>query len=574
VASSPEAGAEGEAPPGAEAPGTRPVHDVLVSIPLRHRLSTKLFGMAAALTLAALAALWLAERRIQHDLLGSTERATALLAEAIQASTEDTMLGAGSAHAYDHLGRIAALEGVEQVRVLDKSGRIVFSTAGGGGGRGNVVAKDAPACRACHAGSHPLSRARAEDRAQIVSGPEGRTLALTSPIYNARSCSTAACHVHPPGRQLLGLLEIGVSLKPLEANVLAFRQGFVALLAAAVVVLAGLLYLFGRAEVVEPVAALVEGTRRVARDELDVEIRVQTKGEMGLLALSFNDMTRSLRRLEDEVAVLMANLEEQVESRSAELRAAHAQLVRTEKLSSLGKLSASIAHEINNPLAGILTFAKLVSRTLAEGPPDDARRAVLQKNLSLVERETQRCSAIVRNLLDFARERPITAKASDANAAVQEALALIAKHFAIQGVTLVRVLTEVPPVLADFGQLRQAFVNVAMNACEAMEAGGTLRIETRLGGRGVEVVFADTGPGIPPERLEKIFDPFFTTKEKGTGLGLSVVYGIVERHGGAIHVDSLVGEGTTFTLELPLAPDEPALDELAPAADGGRIALS
>jgi len=576
VESPPEAGAGCEVP-AYDAPGARPVHDVLVSIPLRHRLSTKLFGMAAALALAALGALWLAERRIQHDLLASTERSTALLAEAIQASTEDAMLGARSAHAYAHLGRIAALEGVEQVRVLDKQGRIVYSTAPGEPGR--VLEKGAGACAACHAGSQPLSRASIPERAQVLDGPRGRTLSLTSPIYNGRSCSTAECHVHPPGRQLLGLLEIGVSLKPLEANVLAFRKGFVALLAAAVVVLAGLLYLFGRAEVVEPVAALVEGTRRVARDELDVEIRVETKGEMGLLAGSFNDMTRSLRRLEDELAILMANLEEQVEARSAELRAAHAQLVRTEKLSSLGKLSASIAHEINNPLAGILTFAKLVSRTLAEGPPDDARRAVLQKNLGLVEREAQRCSAIVKNLLDFARERPITPKASDVNAAVQEALALIAKHFAIQGVTLVRALGAVPPALADFGQLRQAFVNVAMNACEAMEDGGTLRVESRPGGRGVEVVFADTGPGIPPERLQKIFDPFFTTKEKGTGLGLSVVYGIVERHGGAIHVDSEVGRGTTFTFELPLAPAEVSGAEVPSRPDGaapdaGRLAAS
>jgi two-component system NtrC family sensor kinase len=549
--------------PGAEAPGARPVHDVLVAIPLRHRLSTKLLGMAAVLALAALAALWLAERRIQDDLVAGTERSTALLAEAIQASTEEAMLGARAAHAYDHLRRIAALQGVEKVRVVDKRGRVAWSSAAGE--QGLLLPKAEGACHACHAGARPVSRASIEERTRLVDGPEGRTLALTSPIYNAPSCATAACHVHPPGRQLLGLLEIGVSLRPLEENLLAFREGFFVLLSVGVVVLAAMLYLFGRAEVVEPVAALVEGTRRVARDELDVEIRVGTRGELGLLAGSFNDMTRSLRRLEDELNILMTNLEHQVEARTAELRAAHAQLVRGEKLSSLGKLSASIAHEINNPLAGILTFAKLVSRTLAEGPPDDARRGVLQKNLALVEREAQRCSAIVKNLLDFARERPITPKASDVNAAVEEALSLIAKHFSIQGVSIERALGEVPPVLADFGQLRQAFVNVAMNACEAMETGGALRVESRRGPRGAEVRFSDTGPGIPPDRLQKIFDPFFTTKEKGTGLGLSVVYGIVERHGGSIHVESEVGRGTTFIFELPLAPAEP---EPATAATG------
>jgi two-component system NtrC family sensor kinase len=327
----------------------------------------------------------------------------------------------------------------------------------------------------------------------------------------------------------------------------------VLVLSAGVVVLAALLYLFGRAEVVEPVAALMEGTRRVARDDLDVEIRVRSGGELGLLAASFNDMIRSVRRLEDSLSAMMNGLEREVELRTADLREAQEQLVRSEKLSSLGKLSASIAHEINNPLAGILTFAKLVSRTLADGPPDDAQRATLRKNLALIERETQRCSAIVKNLLDFARERPIQPRPIDARAVLEEALSLVGHQFQTLGIAIERDLAPVPDVLADFGQLRQAFVNIAMNACEAMGTSGRLRVETRVRDGRVEIAFSDTGPGIPPERLSKVFDPFFTTKEKGTGLGLSVVYGIVERHGGTVLVDSEVGEGTTFTIRLPVS---------------------
>jgi len=558
-------------PPAAGGGGGWPVHDVLVAVPFRHRLSTKLLGMSAVLALAALAALWFAERRMQGDLMGQLERSTALLGDAIQASAQQAMLEARPGHAYDVMALVGRLEDVERVRVLDKAGRVVFSTAPQD--VGTIVERRGRACAACHGARElPLSRAPAGERAEVLDDARGRVLAMIAPIHNAHGCATAACHVHPPGRQVLGLLELRIALGPLEAKVLAFRRGFVLVLSGAVVVLAALLYLFGRAEVVDPVAALVEGTRRVARDELDVEIRVHSRGELGVLAGSFNEMTRSLRRLEDDLTGFMAGLEQQVEARTADLRAAQETLVRTETLSSLGKLSASIAHEINNPLAGILTFAKLVSRTLAEGPPDDARRAVLQKNLALVEREAQRCSAIVKNLLDFARERPITPRASDVNGAVEEAISLIAKHFSIQGVTIERALGEVPPVLADFGQLRQAFVNVAMNACEAMEGGGTLRVATALGPRGAEVRFADTGPGIPPERLQKIFDPFFTTKEKGTGLGLSVVYGIVERHGGAIHVDSEVGRGTTFTFDLPLAPAEPEPEPVPPEGEAPRRA--
>ncbi len=358
-------------------------------------------------------------------------------------------------------------------------------------------------------------------------------------------------------------MELRVSLGPLEANVLAFRRGFVMVLSATVVLLAGLLYLFGRAEVVEPVAALVEGTRRVARDDLDVEIRVASQGELGLLAGSFNEMTRSLRRLEDELEGVMHGLEHEVEARTAELREAHEQLVRTEKLSSLGKLAASIAHEINNPLAGILTFAKLVSRTLADGPPDDARRAALQRNLALIERETQRCSTIVRNLLDFARERPMQPRCLDPRAPLDEALSLLEDQLKTHDIEVERDLAAVPEVVADFGQLRQAFLNIAFNACEAMGHSGRLKVTTRDAGDAIEVVISDTGPGIEPERLQKIFDPFFTTKEKGTGLGLSVVYGIVERHGGKISVESELGRGTAFTIRLPVpaaaaAPSAPA----------------
>jgi two-component system NtrC family sensor kinase len=539
--------------PGVPVPTGAPVHDVLVAVPFRHRLSTKLLGMSALLALAALAVLWFAERRMQRDLEDQLAGSTALLADALQVGTQRALLDARPAHVYGAMDLIGRLDGVERVQVLNKGGRVVFSTDPRD--VGTTIAKSGRSCQACHGDrEQPLSRAPATARAEVIAAGEGRALALLSAIYNDRSCSTADCHVHPPGRQVLGLLELRVSLGHLDAKVAAFRRGFVMVLSAAVLLLAALMYLFGRAEIVEPVAALVEGTRRVARDELDVEIRVASRGELGVLARSFNEMTRALRRLEDDLTGVMDGLEREVEARTADLRAAQESLVRTEKLSSLGQLSASIAHEINNPLAGILTFAKLVSRILAEGPPDDARRATLQRNLALIERESQRCSAIVRNLLDFARERPIMPKPLDPRAPLEEALSLVAHKAETAGIYVEKGLDEVPEVVADFGQLRQAFVNILMNAIEAMgSSGGKLRITCGRVGEVVEVRISDTGPGIPPERLTHIFDPFFTTKEKGTGLGLSVVFGIIDRHGGEVVVDSTVGVGTLFNVRLPVA---------------------
>jgi len=545
------AGADPRGPMPARA--TSPDREALAAIPWRHRLSTKLLAVVALLTFAAIGAFAVVELVMQRQRLGGVTQAADLFGETIKSSTWRAMLEDRRGDAYSIMEIIGRQPGIERVRIFDKQGRITFSTREQE--RGALVDKKADACTACHQADQPLSRVAGPSRARVFQNGGHRVLGMVTPVHNDPSCYTAACHAHSPGQQVLGVIDVGISLADMDRELLAFRRASLSVTALAVLLLAAFFYVFAQRQVVRPVAALVQGTQRVARDQLDVEIRTDSRGELGLLAASFNDMTRSLRRLENELRHLMEGLEGQVEERTAELKTAHEHLVRSEKLSSLGKLSASIAHEINNPLAGILTFAKLMIRTLEQGPPDDAARRTLIKNLALVQRETERCSAIVRNLLDFARERPLQLKEVDVNHVVEESLHLIANQIAMQGVTLERDLARVPPVAADYGQLRQAFVNIALNACEAMGKGGRLAVATRPvpDGGAVEISFADDGPGIPPEVMRKIFDPFFTTKEKGTGLGLSVVYGIVERHQGRVEVESVVGKGTRFTIRLPAA---------------------
>jgi two-component system NtrC family sensor kinase len=378
---------------------------------------------------------------------------------------------------------------------------------------------------------------------------------MVTPFRSSPDCATSACHVHPREKTVLGVLDVGVTLTPVDQDLAAFRRVSLIVTAVVALLVGAFFWYVANRRVVRPVEALVQATRRVAHDELDAEISVDAKGELGLLAASFNEMLRSLRRVEGELQLLNEQLELKVEERTGELKAAQDTLVRTEKLSSLGKLSASIAHEINNPLAGILTFAKLMIRTIEHGPVGEAERRTLVKQLALVQRETERCSAIVRNLLDFARERPLQLKDVDVNHVVEEVFSLVSNQTAILGVQVEKDLAKVPVVEADFGQLRQAFVNIVINAIEAMGKGGHLRVATRPLPEedGVEITFQDDGPGIPPELMQKIFDPFFTTKEKGTGLGLSVVYGIVDRHKGRVSVESEPGKGTRFTIRLPAA---------------------
>ncbi|HYG69003.1 MAG TPA: histidine kinase dimerization/phospho-acceptor domain-containing protein, partial [Anaeromyxobacteraceae bacterium] len=422
------------------------------------------------------------------------------------------MLQDRRADAYAIMDDIARHEGIARVRMLDGEGRITYSTDRAEIGR--LVDRRAEACVACHQDtSGPMSPVDQATRSRVFELNGGRYTGLVTPLPNEPSCSTAECHAHPPDRKVLGVVDLTLSLEDLDLETQQFRWRTVAAAAVAAAVAGLLFWTFTRAYVIRPVAALVQATRRVARDQLDLEIPLTFSGEMGLLAASFNDMTRSLRTARRQVDELMHSLERQVQDRTAALCAAQEQLVRSEKLTSLGKLSASIAHEINNPLAGILTFAKLMIRTLEAGPPDEAGRKTLVKNLLLVQRETERCSAIVRNLLDFARERPMAVKEVQLGVVLDEVLQLVANQIAIQGLELERQVAKLPPIQGDFGQLRQALVNVLMNACEALPRGGRIVVDGRASddGRYVEVAISDTGPGIPPEILSKIFDPFFTT---------------------------------------------------------------
>ncbi|HEX8908621.1 MAG TPA: ATP-binding protein [Anaeromyxobacteraceae bacterium] len=537
-------------PPHSSAARPIPLPPIERVIPWRHRIKSKLLIVTVVICVAGVAIFAIAEGRMQEQFFETQVAGAALFGSTIERATLRAMLENRRNDVFDTIRDIGRQEGVEAVRLLAKDGRVAFSSVERE--VGTVFDQRSDSCRPCHSAGHPRVHAPLLERTRVYSRGDHRVLGLVAPIRNEPRCASADCHVHRPDEDVLGLLDVSLSLASSDARVADFRRGSLVLTGIGVLLLSAFFFAFARFHVVRPVQALVDGTRRVAIDQLDTEIRVRSKGELGLLAASFNDMTRALRRTEGELKDLNLDLERQVDERTADLKKAQNALVHTEKMSSLGQLAASIAHEINNPLAGILTFAKLVIRTLEQGPPDEATRRDLVRNLALVQRETERCSAIVRNLLDFARDRPVALRELQVNAVVEEALQLIAHQIAIQGLTLEKDLQPTPPVLADFGQLRQAVVNVTMNAVEAMGKRGTLSVRTRArADGGVEIAISDTGPGIAAEHLPHVFEPFFTTKEKGTGLGLSVVYGILQRHQGDVEVQSEVGRGTTFTFSLP-----------------------
>jgi len=533
-------------------------------------LEFKLLGAVCGVTLVSIGIFaWAGIHYGKTDRLDLMIRGASQFSDTVKRGTHYAMLKNRWQDAFHIMDTIGNQEGVDRVRVFNKEGKILFSTDRSEIGK--TVDKRAESCYACHAAERPLERLQLPDRARIFLDARGRRLlGMITPLYNESGCSEG-CHVHPHTQQVLGVLDVTLSLAKVDEEIAALSRRTATFAGVTIILLALVLAGIVRQSVVRPVRELVEGTRLVAQGDLTHRIPGGTADEIGVLAASFNRMTEALAKAHVELDALVATLEQRVGERTRELQEAQAQLVQTEKLASLGRLSASIAHEINNPLSGILTYARLLSRKLRAGPPDAEGVRIALQQLALVERETQRCCSIVRNLLDFARQRQPSLQDVDVQAVLDEALSLVSHRFAMQNVEVVRESGPMPNVKADFGQLRQACVNVLINACEAMPNGGVLRVRTRevsplqdegdqilphagrIGppARFAEVAITDTGEGIPPEHLSRIFDPFFSTKEQGTGLGLSVVYGIVEKHGGKITVDSEVARGTTVTMRFP-----------------------
>jgi signal transduction histidine kinase len=333
---------------------------------------------------------------------------------------------------------------------------------------------------------------------------------------------------------------------PKSAAYLASRDLLNRLLLAALglLVVAALAGLVWSRRITRPVERLSRATGEIARGQFEIQVQVGSRDEIGTLANSFNQMAKGLK------------------DRDAALNEAQGLLVQSEKLAAVGQLGAGIAHEVKNPLAGILGCAQLSLRKADPGTP-------LQKNLQLIEKETKRCKRIIENLLKFARQEKAILEPIEINQVVHDAVAIVNHQLELQQVKVLKDLaTDLPMIRGNANQLQQVLMNLMINAQHAMEGKqGTVTIITRRSSADrIEVRVTDTGPGIPKEIQGKLFEPFFTTKPtgKGTGLGLSVSYGIVKDHSGEIRPESEPGHGATFVITLPVLSED---GDAADAAD-------
>ncbi len=468
------------------------------------------------------------------------------VANIISQSAFDAMLKNDKDSLYHMIGRIAESSNIDHILLINKNGTVVFSNIKED--IGSVVGKHADTCTVCHTPSTPGVSTASMNRSRMITTRSGNeAIGFTKPIFNQPACYTAPCHFHHKEDTVLGLLDISVSLDTLRQKSHGYRLQFIMLTCLLLLAIGMMITFLTRSLVDIPVQRLVRHSALVAAGDLTSRVPVTSRDELGELSESVNRMTESLGRADRELKGWADSLEHKVAERSREIRRMEEQLRRSEKLAALGTLSAGVAHEINNPLTGILLYASILSSDKRLDP-------VLQPDVEKVIAETQRCAGIVKDLLEFSRESLPEKETIDVQGILDEVSAFFHLQPDFKEIEIVKdYCAGLPPVSVDPGQIRQVFMNLVINAGHAMGQGGRLEIATHLSDAGTEVCveIKDNGTGISDEDLPRVFDPFFTTKTDGTGLGLAISYGIIENNGGTIQVTSREGDGTTFTVRLP-----------------------
>jgi len=519
-------------------------------------LAPRLILSVTAVVILVEVAFGIVNARIQErQLLDAKVLATVGISDTITKAIWRDMLADRRENAYAMMRTIGEHEGVNSVRIFNKQGRVMYST---GTDAGKLVDLTAEACDLCHATGAPLVKVDAPSRVREYREDGRRLLGMITPIYNEPACSDAACHAHPEKRLVLGVLDISVPLDQVDQEVSGIRARSFLVGGVSVLLVAVMVMFFTRRFVVRPVRELIRATRSVAEQKLDQPVVVTSSDEIGELGESFETMRERLLQAQHEIDDFTRNLEEKVEERTEQLEATQRKLVQSDRLASLGRLAASVAHEINNPIASVLNFGALMQRLITEEGIPPERREDFRRYLSHVVTETSRAGRIVTDLLAFSRHSRTESIATDLNELVRGTITLLEHKLTSTGAAIdLELDPDLPVAACDPQRIRQVVTNLVLNAADAIEGEGTVTVRTGHGSERsvVMLVVSDDGQGIPEENLPLIFDPFFTTKEegKGVGLGLAVVYGIVETHRGTIEVDSREGVGTRFTVTLPTA---------------------
>jgi two-component system NtrC family sensor kinase len=387
-----------------------------------------------------------------------------------------------------------------------------------------------------------------------------RHIIIIEPILNEEVCF----HCHGSTKKIIGGIVVATEVERALMSVSASRNRIILTTLLALMAIIAISYVLIEKFISSRLESLTEGVKKVTAGDLDFEIQARSSDEIGELAKSFNIMTYELKEAHDEITNWAMTLEHLVDQRTAQLERAQENAIRSEKMASMGRLAAIVAHEINNPLAGIRTYAKLMLKRKDDLFPYDTTKYI--QYLETIESESARCGEIVRGLLQFARPTKPQIGQHDINTLVQETLRLVQHQIHLLNIEVtLNLAPESPKANCDDQKIKQALVALLLNACDAVQSDtGHITISTALLAKAkkVEISIEDNGIGMDEETKSNMFEPFFTTKKispdqeasLNSGLGVSVVYEIVESHYGTIDVESKLGEGTTITIFLPQEP--------------------
>jgi two-component system, NtrC family, sensor kinase len=480
----------------------------------------------------------------------------------VEGSLYHSMLQNDKSTLQSTLDIINTMSGIDDVNMYDDADRLVYSSFAS-----DSSSHSNPDCISCHENLQSMFP-RKEKSYRIIdlksecsmykNDNAHRHLLIRSPILNEKSCYTSACHFHQESDEVLGSLIIKMPLADLDNAVQKSSAKFYLLALATTLLLIAALILFTSKNIKNPLNDLIKASIAVANGNKNTRlvIRPNQLDDMRMVSEAFNDMLDNLQAATEELQNWSQQLEYKVQKKSEELGAAQNELIHIERIASLGKLSSSVAHEINNPLSGILVYTKLIHKQLSNPDLDQARKDTMLKHLKLIENETKRCGEIVKGLLEFSKKDQEDFESKHLHKILQDTYELMTHPIRIANISFHADLqARSDLIFCSPNQIKQACVAILVNATEAVHENGEIVISTTNPDMDtIRIDITDNGIGIPEDDIPQIFQPFFSTKHdtSGIGLGLAIVHGIIKSHNGKIDVRSELGRGTTISITLPL----------------------
>jgi two-component system NtrC family sensor kinase len=480
----------------------------------------------------------------------------------VEGSLYHSMLENNKSTLQSTLDLINTMSGIDEVNMYNDHDSLVYSSFSS-----DTAAHSNPNCMSCHDNLQTMFP-RQEKSYRIIdiksecsmnnNDNSHRHLLIRSPILNEKSCSTSSCHAHSESDKVLGSLIIKMPLEDLDKTVELSSSKFFILATIITVLLSFILIIFTRKKIKDPLNELIKASLAVANGNKStrLKIRADELDDMRMVSQAFNDMLDNLQAATEELQNWSQQLEYKVQKKSEELGAAQNELIHIERIASLGKLSSSVAHELNNPLSGILVYTKLIHKQLSNPELDASKKDSMLRHLKLIENETKRCGEIVKGLLDFSRKEQEDFESKHLHKILSETFELMTHPIRIANInfsTDFKAKTDV--IFCSPNQIKQACIALIVNASEAVLENGEIIISTsNPDNDSIKIDISDNGIGIPEDDLPHIFEPFFSTKQdtSGIGLGLAIVHGIIKSHNGQIDVKSELGKGTTMSVILPL----------------------